>query len=163
MVGSAGSGAGGNKGSGEYAVVWKHMVRDAAPDTSVKSLVRRLLISAAMLAIDTGESFTLVDPTRTLCNLFEASDYLSSAVPSVPCTVRANVLVEVRVGTKWQTGIVRSVDHARGQFTVKLVHTASQIVCSTNAHTWRRVSDDASDLDRIVVRHLKRPRDGVSV
>ena len=34
----------GNKGSGEYAAIWKHMIKDASPDSSVKKLVRSLLI-----------------------------------------------------------------------------------------------------------------------
>ena len=118
------------------------------------------LTSASMLAVHVGGSYLLVDPVRTVCNLFEAADYLASALPSVPCDVRANVLVEVRVGLKWQSGLVKSVDRARGQFTVQLLQRGSVTVCSVHAHTWRRVTDDTSDLDREVVRGLKRAREG---
>ena len=34
----------GNKGSSEYAAIWRHMVKDASPDDSLKKLVRQLLI-----------------------------------------------------------------------------------------------------------------------
>jgi hypothetical protein len=111
-----------------------------------------------MLAVYVGDDIVLVDPARTVCNLMDAADYLSSAVPSIPCTIRRNVLVEVRVGVKWQAAVVKTVDHARGQFTVQFLRTNGESICSVNAHTWRRVSDDNSDLDAVVVRGLKRAR-----
>lgn len=120
---------------------------------------------AAMLAVWTAdETFVRVDPTRTLCNLFEASDYLMR-VPTPATTVDVSVgkLVEIRYGTKWLSGVVRGLDRPRGQFTVELLHDRSRHVCGLRSHTWRRVTDDACDLDRhvgaLVEWKRKRTRD----
>lgn len=113
---------------------------------------------SAMLVVFTDECTVLLDPTRTLCNLFDASDYLSSAVPSIPCRIRPNVVVEIRMGVKWKVAIVKTVDIARGQFTVQLLKTSQECIYSIDAHTWRRVSDDDSDLDAVVVAGMKRAR-----
>jgi len=111
-----------------------------------------------MLAVFDGTSFVLFDPTRTTCSLFDAADYLSSTVPFVTCPIRPNVIVEVRHGVKWLAGIVKTVDRARGNFTVRLFKSG-ECICSTTAHTWRRVSEDSSDLDKHVVQGIKRSRE----
>ena len=110
---------------------------------------------AAMLAVFDGNSFVLVDPTRTTSNLFDAADYLSSTVPCIACPIRTNVLVEVKVILKWQAGYVTKVDVAKGQFVVQLLKGGEKI-CNIKAHSWRRVSDESSDLDKLAVPCLKR-------
>ena len=119
---------------------------------------------AAMVAVDThDDTFELFDPTRTLCNFFGASDYLQR-VPIVREEIRKGMVLEVRVGVKWYTVVVQSINHARGQFGVRFVHSGQRQDFSVHSHTWRRVSDDTSDLDRLVRRLTsdtpgeKRPR-----
>ena len=66
------------------------------------------------------------------CNMFDAADYLSSVVPSIACPIRLNVIVEVRHGVKWYAGIVKTVDKARGNFTVRLFRSG-ECICSVNS------------------------------
>ncbi|MEC7001377.1 MAG: hypothetical protein VXX04_06025, partial [Actinomycetota bacterium] len=118
---------------------------------------------AAMVAAWDGDGWILVDPTRTRCNLLEAADYLMRVPTPTTCvSLRRNLLVEVRTGAKWQAGIVRHIDEARGQFAVDMIGSTRQLVCALNAHTWRRVTEDSSDLDRIVTRLVKRQRVSLS-
>lgn len=115
---------------------------------------------AAMFAVlNDSNEFVLVDPTRTTLNLLEASDYLmnvptSSTVIDLP----KGAVVEVRSGTRWLTAVVRNVDPSKGQFGVEFVHNMSKSIYSIRSHTWRRVSDDASDLDRLVRSFLDAKR-----
>lgn len=108
---------------------------------------------AAMLSVLTASgSFVLVDPTRTLCNLFGAADYLTSVpTPATAVDLTVGAVVEVRSGKKWLTAIVRRVDSARGQFSIEyLGRPQTRGICGTRSHTWRRVSDESSDHDRLV-------------
>lgn len=115
---------------------------------------------AAMFAVlNDSNEFVLVDPTRTTLNLLEASDYLmnvptSSTVIDLP----KGAVVEVRSGTRWLTAVVRNVDPSKGQFGVEFVHNMSKSIYSIRSHTWRRVSDDVSDLDRLVRSFLDAKR-----
>ena len=115
---------------------------------------------AAMFSVlvDSND-FVLVDPTRTTFNLFEASDYLMN-VPTQHTVVNIckGSLVEVRFGTRWVTAVVRGVDQAKGQFSVEFVHNLSRSIYSIRSHTWRRVSDETSDLGRIVRLFLDAKR-----
>ena len=55
-----------------------------------------------------------------------------------------------------RAAVVRTVDVARGQFGVQFLHSGLRHECSAAAHTWRRVTDDASDLDGHVRSLLAR-------
>lgn len=120
---------------------------------------------AAMIALQdaTTEEWIVIDPTRTTSNLFEATARLNR-LPLQTEPVRKDVLVELRKKTKWVAGIVTDHNEARGTFKLKLLHNDMEEVCSLNAHTWRRVTQDSSDLDKevrtAVKRGAKRPRGG---
>lgn len=114
--------------------------------------------NAAMVAVHTGSSFVLVDPTRTLCNLFTASSYLGHTVASVAVPIRCNTIVEIRMPhlakAPWRVALVRKIDLTNNQFIVQLLGDKTVLTCSITAPNWRRVSSDLSNLDTEVCKLL---------
>jgi len=119
---------------------------------------------AALLAVYMDGRYRLVDPCRTLCNFFslsrELSTFAANGATSTP--PREGMVVEIRQGSQWRVGVVRSVEVDRGSMIVQTAHKGSRTWVSIGTHGWRRVSkDDGSDLDRIVrplLLHRKRER-----
>jgi hypothetical protein len=108
---------------------------------------------AALLAVYMDGHYRLVDPCRTLCNFFslskELTTFAANGATSTP--PREGMVVEIRQGSQWRVGVVRSVEVDRGCMIVQTAHKGSRVVVSFGTHGWRRVSkDDGSDLDRTV-------------
>ncbi len=120
---------------------------------------------AAMVAVHIDGVYRLVDPCRTLRNLFtlapscSSSSYASTPTPSV------GMMVEISpIGNcLWHLSIVRSVTVDEGIMVVEVVQTRRRTTVSLGGQKWRRVGQDASDTDQIVRgflrdRQLKRDR-----
>lgn len=108
---------------------------------------------AALLAVYVDGRYRLVDPCRTLCNFFSLSKELTSfaANGATSTPPREGMVVEIRQGSQWRVGVVRSVEVDRGSMIVQTAHKGLRVVVSIGTHGWRRVSkDDESDLDRTV-------------
>lgn len=108
---------------------------------------------AALLAVYVDGRYRLVDPCRTLCNFFslsrELSTFAANGATSTP--PREGMVVEIRQGSQWRVGVVRTVEVDRGSMIVQVAHKGLRVVVSIGTHCWRRVSqDDGSDLDRTV-------------
>lgn len=108
---------------------------------------------AALLAVYMDARYRLVDPCRTLCNFFSLSRELSTFVANGATSTppREGMVVEIRQGSQWRVGVVRTVEVDRGSMIVQTAHKGLRVVVSIGTHGWRRVSqDDGSDLDRTV-------------
>ena len=107
---------------------------------------------AALLAVYVDGRYRLVDPCRTLCNFFSLSRELSAVtgVGTTSTPPQEGMVVEIRQGSQWRVGVVRSVEVERGSMIVQTAHKGMRTVVSIGTHGWRRVSQDGSDLDRTV-------------
>ena len=108
---------------------------------------------ASLLAVYMDGRYRLVDPCRTLCNFFSLSRELATfaANGATATPPREGMVVEIRQGSQWRVGVVRSVEVDRGSMIVQTAHKGLRVVVSIGTHGWRRVSrDDGSDLDRTV-------------
>jgi len=107
---------------------------------------------AALLAVYMDGRYRLVDPCRTLCNFFSLSRELSTltATGTTPTPPREGMVVEIRQGSQWRVGVVRTAEVERGSMIVQTAHKGMRVVVSIGTHGWRWVSRDESDLDRVV-------------
>lgn len=120
---------------------------------------------AALLAVHVDGCYRLVDPCRTLCNFFSLARELSTFTASGTMSTYPNdgMVVEIRQGSQWYVGVVRAVEVERGSMIVQTARKGMRVVVSIGTHGWRRVSQDGSDLDRIVrplLLQRKREREG---
>lgn len=113
--------------------------------------------AATVAVYTTAKTYVLVDPTRTTCSMFHLSEYLTR-IPSTFPDIRKGVLVEVKHSQKWRAGLVQRIDQTTGQIYVQFLTNGHNAVVSKGMQTWRRVSDDTSDLDRLVRNALDPKR-----
>ena len=102
---------------------------------------------AAMVALQLGDRWRLVDPTRTLLNAFGVAE-TTRVVHGPAATLNAGAVVEVRIGARWHVGVLRSINE--GCMVVHVAHNHERKVLSVQSHAVRRVGSDTSDVDAIV-------------
>ena len=103
---------------------------------------------AAMVAVWYGDAFHLVDPSRTLCNLFHFLPVSGGALAREEPYV--GMVIETVVKSMWRVAVVRVVTIDTGIMTVETVYNQSRMAVSVHSHAWRRATTAASDTEAVV-------------
>lgn len=100
---------------------------------------------------DTTANFQLVDPSWTVKNTFDICSHFSTLSESGhDLFVRKGMILEVRRGDKWHVAKIISVQSQLMSASIRFIANGQDGNISLSSHCWRRLSDDDSDVDRLL-------------